>query len=177
MRNGIPVAAISEFTNMVKEQPSFGEAKFGVSLQWQSGTRTAVRTLPATFVGQKVNRDFSWQIDEPKQIGGTNHAPSPQEMLLSAFASCMVVTYVVGASMKGIQLSRLEIDVQGELDLAGFLGLNSEAVKLKGINYTLYVAGDGTPEQFEELRKVAQAHSPNAMTLSAAVPVSGCVAV
>ena len=32
---------------------------------------------------------------------------------------------------------------------------------------------DCTPEQFEQLRQAAQAHSPNAMSLATAVPVSG----
>lgn len=177
MRNGFPVAALSEFVNTVKEQPSQGMAKFGVNLQWLSGTRSDVHTLPAVLGDLSVNRDFSWRIDEPKQIGGTNHAPSPQEMLLSAFGSCMMVTYVVGASLKGIQLSTLEIDVRGELDLAGFLGLNPDAVKLKGIDYTLRVSGDGSAQQFEELRELAQSHSPNATTLALAIPVRGQTAV
>lgn len=103
-------------------------------------------------------------------------APNPQEYLLSGFGSCMMVAYLVGASVMGIQLAQLEIEVRSEIDLGGFLGVTPAAsVPLQGIRYVVRVAGDGTPEQFERLRATAQAHSPNAMSLVNGVAVSGSV--
>ena len=34
---------------------------------------------------------FSWQADLPGPVGGTNQAPSPTALLLSALAGCAVV--------------------------------------------------------------------------------------
>lgn len=48
---------------------------------------------------------------------------------------------------------------------------------MTGIEYTIRVAGDGTPEQFEQLRQQAQAHSPNAMSLLQGVPLLGRLVV
>ena len=87
-----------------------------------------------------------------------------------------MVAYLVGASVLGIQLSLLEIDVRSELDLAGFLATDPDApVQVKQISYTIRVAGDATPEQFETLRCAAQAHSPNVMSLANRVTVEGTV--
>jgi hypothetical protein len=46
---------------------------------------------------------------------------------------------------------------------------------MAGIEYLIRVAGDGTPEQFEQLRRQAEAHSPNAMSLRHGVPLVGKV--
>lgn len=178
MRNGISAAGLSEFAHEVRHQPEQGQADYGVTVQWLSGTRAQVRTLPMILGDQSLNRDFRWLIDEPRQLGGSNHAPNPQEYLLSAVGSCLMVAYLAGASALGIQLSLLEIDVRSELDLAGFLGTEPGApVQVKQITYIIRVAGDGTPEQFEALRRAAQAHSPNAMSLATGVAVEGTLIV
>lgn len=174
MRNGIPAAGLSELAHEIRSNPDQGIATYGVQVKWLSGTRSQVNTLPMKIGDQSVNRDFRWQIDEPKQLGGTNHAPNPQEFLLSGFGSCLMVAYLVGSTIMGIQLSTLEIEVRSEIDLAGFLEVREDArVPLNGIQYVVRVAGGGTPEQFEQLRLAAQAHSPNAMSLATAVKVSG----
>ena len=178
MKNGIPAAALSELTHEVAATPTQGIAGYGVNLQWLSGTRAKARALPMTVGSQSINRQFEWMIDEPKQLGGSNHAPSPQEYLLSGFGSCLMVAFLVGATVNDIQLSQLEIEIRGELDLAGFLSARPDArVPLSGITYTVRVSGDGTPEQFEAIRQAAQKHSPNAMSLAQGVPVSGTLEV
>ena len=174
MRNGIPVSAISEFANEIKEMPSEGIAKYGVELNWESATRSRVKALPMQIGDHKVNRQFEWVIDEPRQLLGTNQAPNPQEYLLSGLGACMMVAFTVGATMMKIQLEDLKITVKGELNLAGFLNVDCQApVGFKSIDYKIEVSGDGTPEQFEELRQNAIKHSPNAMTLLKGTQLNG----
>lgn len=178
MKNGMNVSALAEVSNEIKNNPSMGTVKYGVQLQWLSGTRSQVRCLPMEVGDQRIQRDFQWTIDEPKQLGGSNHSACPQEYLLSGFGSCMMVAFLVGASVMGIQLATLEIEVSSKLDLAGFLGVDEHCtVELQGIEYVIYVSGDGTPEQFEALRSQAQLHSPNAMSLARSVAVDGRVEV
>lgn len=178
MRNGIPAAGLSELAHEIRDDAGQGIASYGVSVRWLSGTRAQVTTLPMRIGAHRVNRDFSWMIDEPRQLGGANHAPNPQEYLLSGLGACLMVGFAVGATVMGIQLSTLEVEVAASLDLAGFLGAREgAAVPLAGIEYTIRVDGDGTPEQFERLREQAEAHSPNAMSLARGVPLTGRVAV
>ncbi len=174
MKNGISIAALSEMAHEIEADPAQGQASYGVVVQWLSGTRASVSTLPMMIGPHRVQRDFSWTIDEPRQLGGSNHGPNPQEYLLSGMGSCLMVAFAVGASVMGIQLSQLEVTVQAKLDLAGFLQVRPDAmVPLQAIDYQIRVSGDGTPEQYEQLRQQAQAHSPNAMSLQQGVRVSG----
>ena len=178
MRNGIPAAGLSELAHEIRDDPKQGIATYGVNVRWLSGTRAQVNTLPMTLGAHRVNRDFGWMIDEPRQLGGANHAPNPQEVLLSGLGACLMVGFAVGATVMGIQLSTLEVELRSTLDLAGFLGARRGAtVPMTGIEYTIHVDGDGTPEQFERLRQQAEAHSPNAMSLLQGVPLSGRLAM
>ncbi|SCK30972.1 Predicted redox protein, regulator of disulfide bond formation [Variovorax sp. HW608] len=174
MRNGIPAAGLSELSYEIRDNPRQGIATYGVAVRWLSGTRAQVSTLPMTIGAHRVNRDFSWMIDEPRQLGGANHAPNPQEYLLSGLGACIMVGFAVGATVMGIQLSTLEIELRSTLDLAGFLDARRGApVPMTGIEYTVRVDGDGTAEQYERLRQQAEAHSPNAMSMLQGVPLSG----
>lgn len=174
MRNGIPLAAVSELTAEIRRTPAEGIVRYRVGLDWQNGTRSTVRTLPMTFGQHQVNRDFGWTIDEPRQLGGGNHGPSPQEFLLAGVGACILVGFAVGAAVMGIQLGELRVEVDGELDLAGFLGVGPDAsVPLRAVRYRIQVSGDGTPAQFEELRQQAVRHSPNAMSIAREVPLTG----
>lgn len=174
MRNSIPVSALSEYVNEVKESPEEGIAKYGVELNWETGTRSRAKALPMEVGPHVVSRDFEWVIDEPRQIMGTNQAPNPQEYLLSGIGACILVAFTVGASMMEIQLETLKVTVRGNLNLAGFLEVNPQAtIGFDTLNYTIEVAGDGTAEQFEELRNKALSHSPNAMTIMQGAKLEG----
>jgi hypothetical protein len=71
-----------------------------------------------------------------------------------------MVGFAVGATVMGIQLSKLEVELEATLDLAGFLDVRAGApVAMSGIRYLVRAAGDGTREQFELLRRQAEAHS------------------
>ena len=174
MRNGISISGLSEFVDEVKQTPSQAHASYAVNVQWQNGTRSRANTLPMQIGAHRVARDFSWTIDEPRQLLGSNHAPNPQEYLLSGLGSCIMVGFAVGASVKGIQLESLEVTVRGELNLAGFFGLADAAqVPFQKISYEITVSGDGNAEDFEDLHQKAVAHSPNAMTIANTVSLEG----
>jgi uncharacterized OsmC-like protein len=174
MRNGISTSALSEFVNEVRERPEEGALSYGVRLAWETGTRSQVEAKTMAVGPHRVSRSFHWKVDEPRQLAGTNHAPNPQEYLLSGLGACIMVSFLAGASAMGIQVEALEVEVDADLDLRGFFGLESNApTGFSGIRYHIAVSGNATPEQFEELRRRALAHSPNANTLARGVPIEG----
>lgn len=176
MRNGIATAALSEFVNEVRENPEEGLMDYGITVDWESGTRSRISTKPMCVGPHKVSRSFTWKADEPRQLLGTNHGANPQELLLSGLGACMMVSFLAGASAKGIQIENLQIDFDGTLDLRGFMGIESNStVGFPDIRYTINVAGDATQEQFEELHKTSVEHSPNAQSMINPVALKGTV--
>lgn len=174
MRNSLPTAALSEFVNEVANDPDEGVMTYGVGIEWESGTRSRVEAKPMQVGPHRVSRSFSWKIDEPRQLMGNNHAPNPQEMLLSGLGGCLMVSFVAGATAAGIQLESVRIDLDATLDLRGFFGIDSNAgVGFPEIRYVIHVASDACDEQLTKLHAQALAHSPNAQTIINPVALKG----
>lgn len=174
MRNNIPASALSEFVNEVAASPEEGVMTYGIEVDWESGTRSKSQTKTMMVGPHRVSRSFSWKADEPRQLMGNNHGPNPQELLLSGLGSCMMVSFIAGATAEGIQLESVKIDFEGELDLRGFFGLGTNSsIGFPEIKYTMHVTGDAAPEQFEALHRKSIAHSPNAQTIVNSVALNG----
>ena len=56
--------------------------------------------------------DHTITVDEPKESGGEDAGPSPQELLAAALASCTAVTMEMYAQRKGWDTSGLAVDVE-----------------------------------------------------------------
>jgi putative redox protein len=59
-------------------------------------------------------REHSVAADEPKDHGGDDSAPSPQELLAAALASCTAITMEMYADRKGWELGDVTVDVNYE---------------------------------------------------------------
>lgn len=174
MLNNINIAGLSEYANEVKEQNIEGKASYGVELNWESGTKTKVSTKNMKLGNHKLIRDFEFAIDEPNELLGINSAPSPAEYMLGGMAGCMAVTFMAGATAMNIQIDQLKLEIDGELDLQGFLGLNAEVNPgFPELKFIFHVKGNGTQEQYEKLMERVSRHSPNYNTIKNEVKLIG----
>lgn len=160
--NGIDVTALRQAIADIEANPEAGQTRWTVSSRWQGGTRTDHFVDGFTIGGQKVDRRFQLQIDEPCQLCGTNEYANPQEYLLAATNACMMVGYASVAAVMGVNLTKLELEMTGDIDLRGFLDIDRTVPPgYKQLHYIVRIAGDGTAEQFEKMHEVVQRTSPN----------------
>ncbi|TQR17882.1 OsmC family protein [Psychrobacillus soli] len=170
--NEINISALKGYIEEVKVNAESAMVDYKVNLQWKGGTKTKVTTNGIKFGDQTLERNFSFIIDEPEQLLGENTNPTPQEYLLGGMGACMIVGYSVGASVMGITLEKLEIDMEAGLNLRGFLEVDPEAsIGFKDVKYTIRVKGNGTKEQFEKIHQKVIDFSPNRATISNAITV------
>jgi uncharacterized OsmC-like protein len=160
--NGLNTENLQKLVERVACTPAEGIAKFSVSTEWKGGTRSQSRVDAWQLGGKRFPKRFRIESDEPTELCGNNTQPNPQEYLMAAFNACMMVGYVAGASIRGIELESVEIETQGELDLRGFLGLD-KTVKpgYESMHYVVRIRGNGTPQQFKEIHDTVIATSPN----------------
>ena len=59
-------------------------------------------------------REHTVAADEPTDHGGDDSAPSPQELLAAALASCTAITMEMYAERKGWELGDVTVDVNYE---------------------------------------------------------------
>jgi uncharacterized OsmC-like protein len=174
MLNNINIAGLSEYANEVKENNIEGKASYGIELNWESGTKTVVKTKNMTLGNHKLVRNHSYTIDEPTQLLGVNCAPNPQEYMLGGLAGCMAVTFMAGATAMNIDIDKLKLEIDGELDLKGFLGIDSNSnTGFPELKFIFHVKGNGTQEQYNKLIERVTMHSPNFNTIKNEVRMIG----
>jgi uncharacterized OsmC-like protein len=165
--NGLDLDALGAVIRDIEQDPAKALVEFRVTSQWQGQTRSRAKVDSYTIGGQRVERSFAIDVDEPFELLGENSAPNPQEMLMTALNACIMVGYVAGAAVKGIKLERVEIATKGQLDLRGFLGLDETvAPGYETIHYVVRIKGNGTPAQFREIHETVMKTSPNYFNIS-----------
>jgi len=88
-------------------------------------------------------------------LAGGDKGANPVEHLLHALASCVTTTLVYHAAVRGIKIEQLESDLEGDLDLRGFLGLSDEVRRgYENIRVKFKVKTDA--ENIERLRALSK---------------------
>ena len=175
--NGIDLKALDETVEAINQDAGCGNVQFRVKTEWLGQTRSQSTVDGYRIGGQEVARSFKVVADEPCELLGTDSAPNPQELLMSAVNACMIVGYVAQASVRGIRLDECRIEMEGELDLRGFLGIDESVPPgYRRINYTVTLEGDGTREQFEEIHQAVMSTSPNFFNMSQPIQMCGRLA-
>jgi putative redox protein len=57
-------------------------------------------------------RDHRVTVDEPREAGGHDEGPSPQELLAASLASCTAITMEMYAQRKGWEIGDVEVDCE-----------------------------------------------------------------
>jgi uncharacterized OsmC-like protein len=172
--NGIDLAALDGTVAAIRDNAACAQLAFRVSTRWKGQTRSESTVKSFTLAGEVVPRSFTIVSDEPHELLGTNSAPNPQELLMSAVNACMMVGYVAESALRGIRLDDCRIETEGELDLRGFLGMDEKVPPgYRRINYTVWLEGDGSREQFEEIHQAVMTTSPNYFNMAQPVQMCG----
>jgi uncharacterized OsmC-like protein len=104
-------------------------------------------------------------------LGGTNTAPNPVEQLLGALGSCLAIGYTANASLRGIQIQELRIELERHIDLPVFLGLREGHAGYPDIAISVYLKADAPQETVEELHQQVLRTSPVGQTIEKAIPL------
>jgi uncharacterized OsmC-like protein len=175
-RNGVNVTQLVETVGAIQNDPSLATFRFRATNTWLGGghSRTAIQGFwGAGHEDPSRTEPFILEGDEPPVLLGGNDAPNAVEAVLHALASCLAVGFVYNAAAQGITVRSLEFDLEGELDLHGFLGLSPEVRPgYQGIQLTYRVDCDGSSEQVEELCAYIQRTSPVLDIIRNPVPVT-----
>lgn len=172
--NGLDLVALGDAVDAIQNDSSQAKVDFEVTTRWLGQTRSESLVTGFTMGGERIERSHRIVADEPCQLLGQDSAPNPQELLMSAFNACIMVGYVAGASIQGIDLESVEINTRGSLDLRGFLGLSDDvAPGYESIYYEVRIKGDGSREQFDEIHRTVMKTSPNYFNMSRPIRLVG----
>lgn len=171
--NGINVTALKEAIHAITEDPSMGQTRWQVSTEWKGGTRNDTHVKSYMIGGQEVKKDFLIKIDEPLELCGSNQYANPQEYLLAAMNSCIMVGYAAACALEGVELESLRLETQGDIDLRGFLGIDADVKPgYDSLEYKVFIKAKATEEQLKNIHEFVSRTAPNRFNLASPIPMT-----
>lgn len=141
---------------------------------YQADPKAAVIALSArsvlsheTFARPTTMGDTTIISDSKPGLGGSALGPSAPEMLLGALASCLLHTYLLQAVLLNIPLTDASVDVRGELDMSGVVGLPyDQPPQMSNITYVAHVVSPASAEAIARLHAVVEETCPVLNTIT-----------
>lgn len=160
--NGVNVDQLAEAIDTISEKPDAGQFRFYAETEWTDALQCITSIDEFDQAGERITtREFHVEGDEPEQILGQRTAPNAVELLLAALGSCLSVGYAANAAAMDIELEDLRFEMEGDLDLRGFLGISEDTRPgYERVTCTTYVDASATEEQLQELRDRVESTSP-----------------
>lgn len=166
--NGLETEKLIQTVGQIKQDWNLGKTVWKASTKWKGGFRVLT-----------CSREFTLSADEPDMLCGTDTAANPVEMILQAYGACLTIGYAMNAAVRGINLDDIQVELEGEIDLPGFLGLEApEELNMdklpgyKNIKAVVKLKGDADSNALQELHEHVIKTSPVGVTLSRGVKLS-----
>lgn len=110
---------------------------------------------------QISDTDWKIQVDEPTEDGGTNSGPNPMQYFAASLASCQNEQAQVVAEELSLSIEGIDIDLEIDLDLAGFMGMADHSTgSYKQVRLSAKVNGAINQEQANTLGQKVDARCP-----------------
>lgn len=162
--NGVNVQALLEARRALTDAPEAAKFTWRATCEWQRGTHS--RSMVEGFYGlggeQRHRTTFTFDADHPEIFASEDHGATPVEIVLAGLASCLTAGIASVAQNREIQLRRVTATIEGGMDLAGILGIDSDVRNgFDGIKVTYDIDADATPEEVRAI--VAQSQKRSAV--------------
>lgn len=173
--NGVNVTALFETVEAIKHNPEIAKFNFRATNVWRGGdrNRSTIKAFTGALSEQRTGvQAFIADNGEPDVLLGNDEAPNPAEWLLHALIGCMTTTTAYHAAAHNIVIEAIDSEIDGDLDLQGFLGLREDIRKgYQALRVRMRVKTKADAETIESLTRM----SPILDVVSKSVPVSVAV--
>ncbi len=162
--NGVNVEALLAARTALADAPEAAKFTWRASCTWQNGThsRTSIQGFHGLGQEQKHKTSFSFEADHPEIFASEDLGVTPIEYVLVGLASCLTAGVAAVAQNRGIQLHSVAAHLEGDMDLRGILGMDSEVRNgYDNIKVTFHIDADASQKDIEAL--VAQSQKRSAV--------------
>lgn len=162
--NGVDLEALLGAREAIGAAPEAGNFTWRARCKWIDGTQSRSTVEGFFGLGEEQVRKAPHIIDadHPEQFAATDEGATPAEILLSSLASCLMAGIATVAQNRGIQLRSVQATVEGDMDLAGILGIDADARNgFSALRVSFDVDADATHEEIAAV--VAQSQKRSAV--------------
>jgi len=164
VNNGVNVEALLGAREALTAQPEGANFKWRATCEWQNGTHS--QSVVESFFGlgdeQSHRTRFTYDADHPELFASEDNGATPVEYVLVGLASCLTAGIASVAQNREIQLRRVSATLEGDMDVQGILGIDSDVRNGFGeIRVTFDIDADATPDEIKAI--VAQSQKRSAV--------------
>jgi uncharacterized OsmC-like protein len=162
--NGVNVQALLEAREVLKGAPEAAQFTWRASSKWQNGVHSTTKIQNFFGLGEEQSHktESVFEADHPEVFAAEDVAITPIEYLLVGLAGCLTAGVAAVAQNRGIQLRSIESTVEGNHDIRGILGVDSDVRNgFNDIKVTFTIDADASKQEIEAL--VAQSQKRSAV--------------
>jgi uncharacterized OsmC-like protein len=162
--NGVNVQALLDARQALQQAPAAAQFTWRASSKWDRGVHSTTRIEKFFGLGQEQTHkaESVFEADHPAVFAAEDNGITPIEYLLVGLAGCLTAGVASVAQNRGIQLRSVESTVEGQHDIRGILGADSDVRNgFEGIKVTFTIDADASRQEIEAL--VAQSQKRSAV--------------
>ncbi len=162
--NGVNVEALIAARDALTASPEAAQFKWRAACEWKNGTHSHSTVEGFYGLGEEQHRKktFKFDADHPEVFASEDKGATPVEYVLVGLASCLTAGVAAIAQHRNIQLRSVTATIEGNMDLQGILGIDSDVRNgFGGIKVSYKIDADAKREDIEAL--VAQSQKRSAV--------------
>lgn len=162
--NGVNTAALIAAREALSKAPQAAQFKWRAQCEWKEGTHShsTVEGFYGLGAEQHHKKTFAFDADHPEVFAAADKGATPVEIVLVGLASCLTAGIAAVAQHRNIQLRSVTATIEGDMDIQGILGVDSDVRNgFGGIKVTYKIDADAKKDEIEAL--VAQSQKRSAV--------------
>lgn len=162
--NGVNVQALLDARHALEDAPEAAKFVWRASSKWQNGVHSTTRVREYFGLGEEQSHkaEAVFDADHPETFAAEDNGITPIEYLLVGLAGCLTAGVASVAQNRGIQLRSVEATVEGNHDIRGILGADSDVRNgFDDVTVTFTIDADASRQEIEAL--VAQSQKRSAV--------------
>jgi uncharacterized OsmC-like protein len=162
INNGVNVDALLGAREALTEAPAAAQFNWRANCTWVNGTHsnTSIEKYFGLGEEQSHRKVFTFDADHPEIFASEDNGITPPEYLLVGLASCLTAGIASVAQNRGIQLNSVTSFVEGNLDIQGILGIDSDVRNgFSNINVHFKIDADASEEDIAAIVAQSQKRS------------------
>ena len=164
VNNGVNTEALLQAKEALTEAPAAAQFMWRATCDWVNGTHSSSKVEGFHGLGEEHQHKtcFTFDADHPEVFAAQDKGATPVEYILVGLASCLTAGVASVAQHRNIQLRSVRATVEGDMDIQGILGIDSDVRNgYEGVRVNFEIDADATPEEIEAV--VAQSQKRSAV--------------
>jgi uncharacterized OsmC-like protein len=164
VNNGVNVEALIAAREALTNAPAAANFKWRAACEWKNGTHSHSTVEGFFGLGEEQHHKttFKFDADHPEVFASEDKGATPVEYVLVGLASCLTAGIAAVAQHRKIQLHSVTATIEGNMNLQGILGIDSDVRNgFGGIKVSYKIDADAKREDIEAL--VAQSQKRSAV--------------